>query len=62
MLRGARMAARYGGSQVYAVFPRDAGQSPALLIPGGDVGYAGVDDVWLKEAYTYGRSAQTPRS
>jgi hypothetical protein len=56
------MAARYGGSQVYAVFPRDAGQSPALLIPGGDVGYAGVDDVWLKEAYTYGRSAQTPRS
>ena len=24
---------RYGGSQVYVVFPRDAGQSPALLIP-----------------------------
>ena len=46
---------RYGGSQVYVVFPRDAGQSPALLIPGGDVGYAALDDVWLKEAYTYGR-------
>jgi len=46
---------RYGGSQVYVVFPRDTAQSPALLIPGGDVGYAALDDVWLKEAYTYGR-------
>jgi Xaa-Pro aminopeptidase len=45
---------RYGGSQVYVVFPRDPGQSPALLIPGGDVGYAALDDVWLKEIYTYG--------
>jgi Xaa-Pro aminopeptidase len=25
------------------------------LIPGGDVGYAALDDVWLKEVYTYGR-------
>jgi hypothetical protein len=32
-----------------------ASQSPALLIPGGDVGYAALDDVWLKEVYTYGR-------
>ncbi len=47
---------RYGGSQVYVVFPRDPGQSPALLIPGGDVGYASIDEVWLKEAYIYGRS------
>src|SRR5215467_9277684 len=47
---------RYGGSQVYVVFPRDTAQSPALLIPGGDVGYAALDDVWLKEAYIYGRS------
>jgi Xaa-Pro dipeptidase len=46
---------RYGGSQVYVVFPRDPGQSPALLIPGGDVGYAALDEVWLKEVYTYGR-------
>ncbi|MGE5816509.1 MAG: aminopeptidase P family N-terminal domain-containing protein, partial [Deltaproteobacteria bacterium] len=46
---------RYGGSQVYVVYPRDPAQSPALLIPGGDVGYASVDDVWLKEAYIYGR-------
>ena len=46
---------RYGGSQVYVVYPRDSKQSPALLIPGGDVGYASLDDVWLKEAYIYGR-------
>jgi Xaa-Pro aminopeptidase len=46
---------RYGGSQVYVVYPRDPAQSPALLIPGGDVGYASLDDVWLKEAYIYGR-------
>ena len=46
---------RYGGSQVYVVFPRDTAQSPALLIPGGDVGYAALDDVWLREVYTYGR-------
>lgn len=46
---------RYGGSQVYVVFPRDPAQSPALLIPGGDVGYASLDNVWLKEAYIYGR-------
>ena len=46
---------RYGGSQVYVVFPRDTAQSPALLIPGGDVGYAALDEVWLKEVYTYGR-------
>jgi Xaa-Pro aminopeptidase len=47
---------RYGGSQVYVVFPRDPGQTPALLIPGGDVGYAALDEVWLKEVYTYGRA------
>jgi Xaa-Pro aminopeptidase len=29
---------RYGGSQVYVVYPRDPKQKPALLIPGGDVG------------------------
>jgi Xaa-Pro aminopeptidase len=47
---------RYGGSQVYVVYPRDTKQSPALLIPSGDVAYAGLDDVWLKEVYSYGRS------
>jgi len=47
---------RYGGSQVYVVYPRDPKQTPALLIPSGDVAYAGLDDVWLKEAYIYGRS------
>jgi Xaa-Pro dipeptidase len=46
---------RYGGSQVYVVFPRDPVQSPALLIPSGDAAYAGLDEVWLKEAYIYGR-------
>ena len=46
---------RYGGSQVYVVYPRDPKQSPALLIPGGDVGYASMDQVWLQEKYIYGR-------
>jgi len=47
---------RYGGSQVYVVYPRDPANSPALLIPSGDVAYAALDEVWLKEVYTYGRS------
>ncbi len=46
---------RYGGSQVYVVYPRDPAQSPALLIPSGDAAYATLDEVWLKEAYIYGR-------
>jgi Xaa-Pro dipeptidase len=46
---------RYGGSQVYVVYPRDPKRSPALLIPGGDVGYASLDEVWLQEKYIYGR-------
>jgi Xaa-Pro dipeptidase len=46
---------RYGGSQVYVVYPRDPAQSPALLIPSGDAAYAGLEEVWLKEAYIYGR-------
>ena len=49
---------KYGGSQVYVVYPRDPAQSPALLIPGGDAAYAGLDDVWLKEVYIYGRARQ----
>jgi Xaa-Pro aminopeptidase len=51
---------RYGGSQVYVVYPRDPRQSPALLIPGGDVGYASLDDVWLQEKYIYGRARHAP--
>lgn len=47
---------KYGGSQVYVVYPRDPAQSPALLIPSGDVAYAGLDEVWLKEVYIYGRA------
>lgn len=46
---------RYGGSQVYVVYPRDPAKSPALLIPGGDVGYASLEDVWVQEKYIYGR-------
>lgn len=45
----------HGGSQVYVIYPRDPAQSPALLIPGGDVGYASLDDVWAQEKYIYGR-------
>jgi Xaa-Pro aminopeptidase len=44
---------RYGGSQVYVVYPRDPRVPPALLIPGGDVGYASLDGVWLEEKYIY---------
>ena len=46
---------RYGGSQVYVVYPNNPAQSPALLVPGGDAAYAGLDEVWLKEVYIYGR-------
>src|SRR5919201_1951331 len=46
---------RYGGSQVYVVFPRDPAQTPALLIPSGDAAYATLDEVWLKEVYIHGR-------
>jgi Xaa-Pro dipeptidase len=46
---------RYGGSQVYVVYPRDPKHAPALLIPGGDVGYASLEEVWLQEKYIYGR-------
>src|SRR3990172_11155831 len=46
---------RYGGSQVYVVYPRDPKQTAALLIPSGDAAYAGLPDVWLEEAYIYGR-------
>ena len=46
---------RYGGSQVYVVYPRDPKQAPALLIPGGDVGYASLDEVRIEEKYIYGR-------
>ncbi len=47
---------KYGGSQVYVVYPRDPAKTPALLIPSGDAAYAGLDDVWLKEVYIYGRA------
>ncbi len=46
---------RYGGSQVYVVYPRDPAHKPALLIPGSDVGYASIDDVRIEEKYIYGR-------
>ncbi|HEX2230034.1 MAG TPA: aminopeptidase P family N-terminal domain-containing protein, partial [Candidatus Binatia bacterium] len=51
---------RYGGSQVYVVYPRDPNESAALLIPGGDVGYASLEDVWLEEKYIYGRPRHAP--
>ena len=53
---------RYGGSQVYVVYPRDPAQKPALLIPGGDVGYASLDEVWIEEKYIYGRPRQRASS
>jgi Xaa-Pro aminopeptidase len=53
-------AYHYENVQVYVVFPRDESQSPALLIPGGDLGYAALKEVWIEEICNYGRK-RTPK-
>ncbi|HWP60356.1 MAG TPA: Xaa-Pro peptidase family protein [Candidatus Acidoferrales bacterium] len=49
-------AYKYGNSQSYVVYPRDPNKSPALLTGGGEAGYAALEQVWLKEVYTFGRA------
>lgn len=48
-------AYQYHTFQVFLIYPRDESQSPILLIPGDDVGYASLKDVWIKDIFTYGR-------
>jgi len=49
-------AYKYGNSLSFVVCPRDPGKSPALLTGGGEVGYASLEDVWLKEVHTFGKA------
>ena len=55
---------------MFAVFPRDEGTSPALVVPGQEVTYTSMQQSWIKDLYTFGgksaliqppgESAQTP--
>jgi len=43
---------------MFAVFPRDAGTAPALIVPGQEVTYTSMQQSWIKDLYTFaGRSA-----
>ena len=53
-------AYHYENVQVYVVFPRDESQQPTLLIPGGDLGYAALKEVWIQQIHNYGRK-RTPK-
>jgi Xaa-Pro aminopeptidase len=46
--------------QVYVVFCRDQGQSPMLLIPMEDLGYAVLKEVWIRDICTYGTKRTPP--
>jgi Xaa-Pro dipeptidase len=39
---------------MFAVFPRDAGIAPALIVPGQEVTYASAQQSWIKDLYTFG--------
>ncbi len=42
----------------FAVYPRDPGTSPALIVPGQEVTYTSMQQSWIKDLYTFGgRSA-----
>ena len=55
---------------MFAVYPRDAGTSPALIVPGQEVTYTSMQQSWIKDLYTFagksaliqppGEGAQTP--
>lgn len=55
---------------MFAVYPGDAGTSPALIVPGQEVTYTAMQQSWIKDLYTFagksaliqppGESAQTP--
>jgi Xaa-Pro aminopeptidase len=39
---------------MFAVFPRDAGAAPALVVPGQEMTYASMQQSWIKDHYTFG--------
>jgi Xaa-Pro aminopeptidase len=55
---------------MFAVYARDEGTSPALIVPGQEVTYTSMQQSWIKDLYTFGgrsaliqppgESAQTP--
>ncbi|MFP6888636.1 MAG: Xaa-Pro peptidase family protein [Nitrospinota bacterium] len=55
---------------MFAVYPRDTGTSPALIVPGQEVTYTSMQQSWIKDLYTFagksaliqppGEGAQTP--
>ena len=44
----------YGNAQAFVIYPRDQGRPPVLLTPGGDMGYASLKEVWIKEINVFG--------
>jgi Xaa-Pro dipeptidase len=43
---------------MFAVFPRDAGTAPALVVPGQEMPYISMQQSWIKDYYTFaGKSA-----
>jgi Xaa-Pro aminopeptidase len=39
---------------MFAVFPRDEGTAPALIVPGQEMTYASMQQSWIKDHYTFG--------
>ncbi len=39
---------------MFAIFPREAGTSPALVVPGQEQTYVSAQDSWIKDHYTFG--------
>jgi len=39
---------------MFAVYPGDAGTSPALIVPGQEVTYTSMQQSWIKDLYTFG--------
>jgi len=39
---------------MFAVFPRDKGTAPALIVPGQEMTYAAMQQSWIKDHYTFG--------
>jgi Xaa-Pro aminopeptidase len=39
---------------MFAVFPRDEGTAPALVVPGQEMTYTSMQQSWIKDHYTFG--------
>jgi Xaa-Pro aminopeptidase len=39
---------------MFAVFPRDEGTAPALVVPGQEMTYTSMQQSWIKDLYTFG--------